>query len=131
MKPILPLLFRLALALVPVTAAGAAGQPPSQVAGREIEQLFAALESSRCQFYRNGSWHGAAEASAHLRRKYEYLAERGLTPSAEAFIERAASQSSVSGKPYLVRCGTAEAVESRVWFMGKLREMRASARTPG
>ncbi|WP_242101595.1 DUF5329 domain-containing protein [Lysobacter sp. M2-1] len=115
----------LLLLLVLMSGAAMAQQslPPS--ASREIEQLFLALEQSHCQFYRNGSWHAAEEASVHLRRKYNYLVKKGLASSAEVFIDRAASKSSMSGKPYLVKCGSATPVESKQWFTGKLREVRA------
>ena len=104
----------------------ASAQVPASVAAREVAQLFSALEHSNCQFYRNGSWYGAAKASAHLRRKYDYLLDRGLVKSAEDFIELAASRSSMSGKPYLVKCGDALPIESKAWFTKKLLDARAS-----
>jgi len=108
------------------TAAAAAGQP-APVARAEISHLFGYLEGSTCEFYRNGSWHGSREAAAHLRRKYEYLLERGLVSSAEDFIERAATQSSVSGRPYRVRCG-ARTADSGPWFRAELLRHRSSAK---
>lgn len=94
-------------------------------AGLEIRQLFTALEASGCQFSRNDSWYDAAQASAHLHRKYDYLLEHGKITSAETFIALAASKSSMSGQPYLVRCGQAPAVTSQAWFMARLRALRA------
>jgi len=122
--------MRSILLLLLVLMPGAATAQPalSPLARGEIEQLFVALEQSHCQFYRNGSWHAPAEASAHLRRKYGYLVRKGLVSSAEVFIDRAASKSSMSGKPYLVKCGSATPVESKQWFTGKLREVRARRR---
>ena len=90
----------------------------------EIEHLFSYLQDSGCQFFRNGTWYGAKEAVAHLNRKYQYLQEKGLVPSAEAFIERAASESSMSGKAYRVRCGTNPAVNSADWFRLELERYR-------
>ena len=106
--------------LLPLSATG-------QNAPSEINQLFRALEASGCSFNRNGSWYNASEASAHLHRKYDYLAKKGLAKSAESFIDLAASKSSMSGKPYLVRCGTAAPVESRSWFLGKLAQLRQTS----
>ncbi|WP_167285072.1 YfeK family protein [Marilutibacter alkalisoli] len=114
----------LLLLLAFLSGIAAAQQSPPPIVSREIEQLFVALSQSDCQFYRNGSWHEAAEATAHLRRKYAYLLRKGLVSSAEAFIDRAASKSSTSGKPYLVRCGNATSIQSQEWFTGKLRELR-------
>ena len=104
----------------------AATQVSASVTAHEVEQLFSALEHSNCQFYRNGSWYGATKASAHLRRKYDYLLDRGLVKSAETFIELAASKSSMSGKPYMVKCGDAAPIESKIWFTKKLLDARAS-----
>lgn len=116
-----PLLLSLLLC---ASGVAAAQQAPSAQTGREVEQLFVALKQSGCTFYRNGSWHEADEAGAHLRRKYDYLLKKGHVASTEAFIDLAASKSSMSGKPYLVKCGSAAPMQSKLWFNGKLRELR-------
>src|SRR4029453_19231433 len=54
----------------------------------------------------NGSWYDAREARAHVEKKMNYLASRSLIGSAEDFIDRAATASSVSGDEYLVRCAS-------------------------
>ncbi|MEG3789165.1 DUF5329 domain-containing protein [Lysobacter sp. CCNWLW3] len=121
MKPRLAavLLPLLALAAAPVPAA-----PPPQ-AEREIEQLIATLARSGCQFQRNGSWYDAAQAQAHLRKKYAYLRKRDMVASAEQFIERAASESSMSGRAYQIRCGSAAAMPSAAWLRARLNDIRA------
>ncbi|MGE8447991.1 MAG: DUF5329 domain-containing protein [Comamonas sp.] len=93
---------------------------------REIQSLFKALQQSGCEFARNGQWYSASEASAHLQRKYSYLQKRDLAPTAEAFIARAASQSSMSGKPYLVRCPGQPEVRSQQWFEAQLANARTA-----
>jgi hypothetical protein len=108
-------------ALVPISTSGAETK-----AAEEIEHLIAHLGSSGCQFNRNGSWHTSERAVSHLRRKYEYLIKKNLVPSAEAFIERAAAQSSASGKPYLVKCGKTAAVPSAQWLSRELERYRAN-----
>jgi hypothetical protein len=95
-------------------------------ATKEIEHLITHLGSSGCQFNRNGSWHTSERAVSHLKRKYDYLVKKNLVPSAEAFIERAASESSVSGKPYLVKCGDTAAVPSAKWLREELERYRAN-----
>ena len=107
-----------------LVAGFAFAQTPSEAARQEIAQLFGALKASDCRFYRNGSWHSAQKASAHLQRKYDYLLKKGLVSSTETFIELAASKSSMSGKPYQVRCGEAAPVTSKHWFSARLREIR-------
>lgn len=114
--------FAIALAPMPASAA------PSAQAQREIDALIAGLGGSGCRFERNGDWHDAAAAKAHLRKKYEYLRKREMADTAELFIERAASRSSISGKAYRVRCGRDAPVESATWFKRKLAEIRAGGR---
>jgi hypothetical protein len=94
-------------------------------AQREIEALIAALGGSGCEFERNGRWYDAKTAQAHLRKKHAYLNKRDLAETAELFIERGASRSSVSGKAYRVRCGGPQAESSAAWFRRKLGEIRA------
>ena len=112
----------LALGLL-ASAALAATTPPAVRA--EIDTLLGRMVASACEFNRNGSWYPATEARTHLLKKLDYIESRGTLASAEQFIELAASASSFSGKPYLVKCGTAAPVESRVWLTGELKSLRA------
>ena len=84
------------------------------------------LESSACEFDRNGTWHTAAQARSHLLRKLKYLEDRGAVQTTEQFIELAASGSSMTGEPYLVKCGNAAAVRSATWLSAQLQAMRAA-----
>jgi hypothetical protein len=101
-------------------------------AGREIAGLIDAIGASGCEFQRNGRWHQAEEARAHLQRKLDWAHQRGLDGSAETFIERAASRSSVSGRPYRVRCPDGQEAPAAEWFAAELQRQRAadSSRTP-
>ncbi len=114
----------LALAL---SAAVVQAAPLSPAARAEIDGLLVRFGASDCKFKRNGSWHSAAEAPAHLQRKLEYLLRNNAVASVEQFIERAGSRSSVSGQSYLVSCGGGPVVESSAWLMGALRALRAQA----
>jgi hypothetical protein len=96
----------------------------STAARGEIEALLSRLAVSGCQFKRNGTWYTAAEAQAHLQRKLDYLADRGAVASAEQFIERAATKSSMSGQAYRVRCGGQPAVPSSLWLYPELQALR-------
>jgi len=116
-----------ALSLALLGASVGAHAAPSPQAERETEGLIRALAQSGCQFERNGSWYDAAQAQQHLRKKLAYLRKRGLADTAELFIERGASQSSLSGQPYHVRCGTAAATTSAAWLQAKLVQLRAAA----
>lgn len=111
-----------AILLLPLVTAAA----PSPQAAREIAGLMDALSSSRCEFNRNGTWHDAARARAHLQRKYDYLLKKNLVDTPEQFIERAASRSSVSGKAYRVRCPSKAEQDAAAWFRVQLRWLRDS-----
>lgn len=111
----------LLLGLAPVSAK----EPASAAARHEIDRLFAALRASGCTFQRNGAWHDADEAARHLERKHDYLVRKGLATSAESLIELAATKSSLSGRPYRVKCPGAEAVESCLWLTRQLERIRA------
>lgn len=107
-----------------LASAGYAAEPAA-TAQAEIHHLLVYLERSGCEFFRNGRWHPAADARQHLERKYRYLVEKRLVSSAEDFIARAASESSMSGRPYQVRCGTAAPVPSARWLTDELRRYRS------
>jgi hypothetical protein len=115
--------FVVVVGLALACAAQAATLSPA--ARVEIDTLLQRLEHSGCEFNRNGSWYPGPEARAHLQRKLEYLENKGLVETTEQFIERGASRSSMTGRTYLVRCGTGQTVESRVWLTRQLQAMRA------
>ena len=92
----------------------------------EIDALLSGLEASSCTFNRNGTWYPATEAKSHLLRKLKYLEDRGAVQNAEQFIELAASNSSATGQPYLVKCGSGAPVQSGTWLRSQLQGMRAS-----
>lgn len=94
----------------------------------EINLLLERLQSSGCQFNRNGTWYTAPEAKAHLLKKLEYLEKRGSVQSTEQFIDLAASKSSVSGEPYQVMYGNAAPVESKVWLIEELQAVRSGSK---
>lgn len=85
-----------------------AGAFPTLADGKElterekIEALIAHVESTRdAEFVRNGTRYTPAEAADFLRRKWRFHA--GEVRTARDFIEKIASKSSTSGKPYLVK----------------------------
>ena len=90
----------------------------------EIDHLLVTVETSDCIFIRNGREHSASVAKDHLALKRR----RGkrFYDNADEFIDRIASKSSWSGKPYAIRCedGVAESAES--WFSRVLAEYRQS-----
>lgn len=110
----------LCLPLLPLFAAA----EPSPAARHEIEHLLSRLEASGCDFFRNGQWYGGAKAKDHLQQKYDYLLKRDLVARSEDFIRLAATGSSMSGKPYQVRCKGGEPVPSADWLGEELARYR-------
>jgi len=123
----LPRVLSPVLGLALLTVASAA---PPAIAQTEINYLLGFVESSGCEFYRNGSWYDSKRAQAHLRDKYQMLAASDQINTAEDFIEKAATKSSLSGRPYQIRCGGGEAVTSNQWLRDVLTRYRADA-VPG
>lgn len=115
----------LPLLLLPGLAVAAPKKPAPAPAQREIQHLLDYLGHSRCQFERNGRWHGPAEARGHLERKLRHARKQDAGLSAETFIAHAASASSLSGKPYRVRCPGQDVVASGDWFRAELERFRA------
>jgi hypothetical protein len=91
---------------------------------REVDHLLDYVARPGCEFNRNGSWFTGQEARAHLEKKFQYLEQRNLAPDAESFIQRAASESSISGKPYQVRCDGKAATASGPWLLNELKRFR-------
>ena len=111
----------LMLGLLSVPVARAA--PPTSVQ-MEVDFLLGYIEASGCEFYRNGTWHDSKAAQAHLRDKYEYLVASNLVNTTEQFIERAATESSITGQAYEVRCNSGATVTSSQWLRGELARLR-------
>ncbi len=109
-------LVSIAVLLFAVSASGADAE-------QEIDYLLDFVADSGCTFHRNGDDHGSADAAEHLRLKYR----RGkrYADTAEDFIDRLASESSWTGKPYTVTCGERTEPSGR-WLHRALADYRAA-----
>ncbi|MFT7775971.1 DUF5329 domain-containing protein [Roseateles sp.] len=116
---------RLLLAVAAITVVAQA-DPLPPAARAEVDALLARLQTSGCEFNRNGSWYAGADARAHLLKKLNYLEGKNLVQTAEQFIERGASGSSMSGTPYLVRCAGKLPVQSAQWLKAELQQVRTA-----
>lgn len=85
---------------------------------REISYLFAYIADSGCTFIRNGKEYDSAEAKEHLQYKYGRVKSRIST--ADDFITRIASRSSITKKPYAVQCGE-DRIMAGPWLSEALR----------
>lgn len=95
-------------------------------ATEEITHLLEFVATSSCAFIRNGQVYPAAEARAHLERKYAALKDRIRT--AEDFINLAAARSSLSGESYRVRCNPGQEQETSAWLRSELLRFRSHPR---
>lgn len=102
--------------------------PAAADTDEEIDHLLAFVGSSGCTYVRNGKQYDSAEARDHIERKYDYIKDRISTT--EEFIRYAATESSISGKPYTVICG-GEEEPSADWLQRELARYRAAAPEPG
>jgi|JI9StandDraft_2_1071091.scaffolds.fasta_scaffold207611_1 hypothetical protein len=109
-----------ALACLP----GLAAAQLSPTARQEIDALLRAVGTSGCEFLRGGTAYTAAKAQEHLRSKFEYLDERGQLKSAEDFIVKAGTRSSMTGEAYGIRCGSTGAQASEAWLQARLKALR-------
>lgn len=113
------------LAMLALLATAAVAAAPATSVQMEVNFLLGFIEGSGCEFQRNGIWYDSVAAQMHLREKYRYLAARDLIDTTEQFIERAATQSSVTGQPYKVRCKGGPTIASQQWLSDELKQMRA------
>lgn len=96
----------------------------ADTANDEIVYLLDAIGTSGCTFVRNGKSHSAEEARSHLSMKYRRGSK--YAGSAEKFIERLASKSSFSGKPYYMECEGEPRQEAGVWLSEQLAAYRGA-----
>jgi len=112
----------LLLAVAPVRVLG------GEALQAEIQHMLLFIRSSQCQFIRNGQVYDGRQAESHIRRKYGHL--EGRIRSAEDFIKYAATQSSVSGRLYLVRCQGRE-MPTHEWLRAELAAHRRNSSGKG
>jgi hypothetical protein len=115
---------RTALALA-LAAPLLAHAEPSPTVLQEVKHLLGFIEQSGCDFNRNGSWADAKSAQSHVMTKFEYLLRQDKIASALDFIEKAASESSMTGTPYQVKCGKAAPILSRAWLTEELKKYQS------
>ena len=84
----------------------------------EIEQL------SGAKFWRNGTSYTPKEATEYLRMKMRWGDKGRPVKSAKDFIERIASKSSITGRPYLIQLPDGKKMEMKTFLDQKLSEWK-------
>jgi hypothetical protein len=87
----------------------------------EINHLLEFVAASSCTFIRNADRYDGPKASDHLRTKYEH--DKRHVTSAEKFIDRVGSTSSMTGNPYIVNCA-GKAIPTDLWLHQELATYR-------
>lgn len=123
----------LGLMLLLATGPATAQSSGKGVVGKKVEQeiahLLGFIRSSACLFIRNGDPYDGPAAAEHVQDKYDYY--RDQIDSADAFIDRAASRSQLSGRAYQVSCPGAALLPARDWLSRELASYRAHTPSPG
>jgi hypothetical protein len=88
---------------------------------KKIEFLISSVENLKgAIFIRNGSEHDGKAAAEHLRMKLKSAG--GRVQTADDFIRLCASQSYITGKPYMIRLSNGKTIKSEKYFREKLKE---------
>jgi hypothetical protein len=87
----------------------------------EIDHLIEYIESSDCTFIRNEKVHDNQNASDHIQKKYAHT--KRWIKSTEDFIKYAATESSMSGRPYYVKCDGIR-IPTAQWLTEELARFR-------
>ncbi|MFM2170875.1 MAG: hypothetical protein RI957_1104 [Verrucomicrobiota bacterium] len=90
----------------------------------KIEALIEAVGSMNdASFIRNGSEYSAKNAAKFLRGKWD--AQRKEVRNAKEFIEKVATQSSTTGKPYLIRTKGAIETPCAAFLQDRLKKIES------
>jgi len=89
---------------------------------QKIETLIKQVANLKdVKFVRNGSAYNADSGAVFLRRKWEANASEVKT--ARDFIDKVASFSGTSGKPYLIRFKDGKEIQSRDFLVAQLKKL--------
>lgn len=106
-----------------------AAQPTSRPARKltqkqKIETLIAHIENlADATFIRNETEHNCREAAKHMRDKWQW--KRKEIRTARDFIQVAATKSSVSGRPYLIRFKDGREVKCGEYLLQQLKQLES------
>jgi hypothetical protein len=93
---------------------------------QKIEALVKHVEEMKdASFVRNGTKYDAKTAATFLRRKWK--SNESAIKTARDFIEKVASVSSTSGKPYMIRRKNGKETKSGDYLLAELKKIEAPA----
>ncbi|MCZ6618490.1 MAG: DUF5329 family protein [Gammaproteobacteria bacterium] len=88
----------------------------------EVDFLISSVGKDGCSFIRNGKKYTRRDAQTHLKSKRRRNAH--LIGSTEEFIDKIASKSATSGKPYLISCKGENQQDAGEWLTALLAQRR-------
>ena len=99
-----------------------AAAPVPATEKQKIEALIHQVNGLKdASFIRNGSTYNSRHAATFLRRKWQ--ANQSEVRTARDFIDKVASISGTSGKPYLIRFKDGKEINSRDFLLAKLKNL--------
>ena len=111
--------------LVTVLAVGAVYAEAPQTEPAKIEALIRHVESlADAKFVRNGTEYDCKTAGQFLRGKWK--TQEASIKTAQDFIEKVASQSSTTGKPYLIKLKDGREVMSGEYLTAELKKLEST-----
>ncbi|HEY9239804.1 MAG TPA: DUF5329 domain-containing protein [Burkholderiaceae bacterium] len=111
-----------------LSAAGAVAAAPAPHEQTRIEKLIRFVEGQKdMKFIRNGKEYSCAEAGKFLRGKLDSMGKEVTT--AREFIERIATKSSMSGKPYQVRFADGRTIPASEFLGEELKRLDGGGAT--
>jgi hypothetical protein len=109
-----------ALVLFESQATNAASAPADE--NQKIEAIIQDVRDLKdATFIRNGSSYNSRSAAIFLRRKWQ--ANQSDVRTARDFIDKVASFSGTSGKPYLIRFKDGKEIHSREFLLARLKTL--------
>src|SRR4030095_4668066 len=91
---------------------------------QKIEALIKRVDELKdAKFIRNGSTYEVATAIRFLRSKWE--ANNSSVKTARDFVDKVASASGTSGKPYLIRFKDGREITSRDFLLAELKKLES------
>lgn len=123
-------LLRTALfALLLASVAALAQATPSASEQKLIDTLILRVSNMKTMtFMRNGDEHNAANAAKHMQAKFDHFKDEIVT--AEDFIDRCASRSEITGKPYQVKMPNGTVRDAKEFLTAELRTLRKDGGKP-
>ncbi|WP_235505078.1 DUF5329 family protein [Variovorax sp. Root318D1] len=116
-------------ALLLGAAAALAQATPSASEQKLIDTLILRVSNMKTMtFMRNGDAHNAANAAKHMQAKFDHFKDEIVT--AEDFIDRCASRSEMTGKPYQVKMPNGAVRDAKEFLTAELRTLRKGGGKP-